>query len=66
MLEIIIKKCVEVDEDVLKDDEEEEPKSTGFAALMGGGAGEGKNKSMKNILTHKIKFISKVSSLLKK
>ena len=65
MLEVIVRKCAEVDDD---DDDEEEAKE----------AKEQKNQNpvrmnplkrkatMRNIMSHKIMFLSKVSSLLKR
>eukprot|EP00347_Sterkiella_histriomuscorum_P021925 403332293 len=76
MLEIIVKKCALVDE--MEDDDEEEEQKVPSAAISIFGGGEkpkpeGGTKSvfkrratMRGVLSHKILFLSKVSSLLKR
>lgn len=57
MLEIIIKKCVEVDDD---EDDDEEIKKNMNQTLNS----SAKKASLRNVIQHKVVFISKMSSLL--
>ena len=61
LLEIIVKKCVSVDDGEDDEDDKEESKDPKpkYGMLK-------KRPTIRNVMQHKIMFLSKVSSLLKK